>query len=330
MKGLVAFCIFLSLTLPATAVENGQVLYVGGTVPALTAALVGRLDTTSETSMTFEYPSNKLVIPYATRILPILDRSHSSLRGIAGNGGGTPQETGAPAFLPPFLSRCRARGAGYRFRSSKTYAAHASGGTGGSRSADMPAAFSVCWPELNSVWHSRKCHKRLTLCRDPALGCAHMRNIKNISPLLALPLLASMALAQARDWQAVKDLQTGAKISVRGASPFHNLCIFESATDEQLICEHILRGPRGAFVPRERVYERKRIREVRLEHSDAANIATGAAIGGGIGAALGASAGNGTLTRGGGALLLGTGGAIVGGLFGRDFPVVHGKVIYRR
>ena len=65
MKRLVAFFILLSLTLPAVAVEDGQVMYVGGTIPALTNNLVGRLDTTSETSLTFEYAANKLAIPYA-------------------------------------------------------------------------------------------------------------------------------------------------------------------------------------------------------------------------------------------------------------------------
>ena len=64
MKRLVAFFIILGLTLPAAAVEDGQVMYFGGTVPALTAGLVGRLDITSETSLTFEYGTSKLVIPY--------------------------------------------------------------------------------------------------------------------------------------------------------------------------------------------------------------------------------------------------------------------------
>jgi hypothetical protein len=80
----------------------------------------------------------------------------------------------------------------------------------------------------------------------------------------------------------------------------------------------------------EAVYPRDKIRDVRLEHSDAANVATGAAIGGGIGAAIGASAHNQSLTRPGGALLFGTGGAIIGGFFGKDFPITHGKTIYRR
>jgi hypothetical protein len=65
MKRLVAFFILLGLTLPAVAVEDGQVMYIGGTAENLATNLVGRLNTTSETSLTFEYSSNKLTIPYA-------------------------------------------------------------------------------------------------------------------------------------------------------------------------------------------------------------------------------------------------------------------------
>ena len=65
MKRFAALLLLLALTLPAAAVEDGQAMYSGGTVSALTAGLVGRLNTTSETSLTFEYGSNKLVVPYA-------------------------------------------------------------------------------------------------------------------------------------------------------------------------------------------------------------------------------------------------------------------------
>jgi hypothetical protein len=85
-----------------------------------------------------------------------------------------------------------------------------------------------------------------------------MKNIKAIFFLSAALLLASTAPAQTGDWQAVKNLQPGTKISVHSAGPFHNLCVFERATDEQLVCEHILHGPRGAFIPSEYVYERKK------------------------------------------------------------------------
>jgi hypothetical protein len=62
---LLSFVVAVALVLPAEAVEDGQVMYVGGTVPALSTGLIGRLDTTSEASLTFEAASSKLVIPYA-------------------------------------------------------------------------------------------------------------------------------------------------------------------------------------------------------------------------------------------------------------------------
>lgn len=65
MKKLAAFCLLLVLSLPAGAVEDGQVMYAGGTVAALQAGVLGRLDTTSETTLSFEYAGNKLPIPYA-------------------------------------------------------------------------------------------------------------------------------------------------------------------------------------------------------------------------------------------------------------------------
>src|SRR6266849_6728263 len=52
------------------AVENDQVMYMGGTPLALRAGVIGRLDTTSEKSLNFEsfegkLPGTKLLIPYA-------------------------------------------------------------------------------------------------------------------------------------------------------------------------------------------------------------------------------------------------------------------------
>ena len=65
MKKLITFCLLLALCLPLAAVEDDQVMYAGGTAPALRAGVVGRLDTTSEKSLTFEYSGAKLLIPYA-------------------------------------------------------------------------------------------------------------------------------------------------------------------------------------------------------------------------------------------------------------------------
>jgi hypothetical protein len=158
---------------------------------------------------------------------------------------------------------------------------------------------------------------------------------KKTIPFLVAPLLlAASALAQTSGWQAVKNLQPGTRISIRTDHLFiRNTCFFLSATDDQLVCERAVHSRRRMIIPPippEAVYERRRVREVRLERSEAANTMAGAGIGAGIGAALGASSNNGTLTRGGGALLIGGLGALVGGSFGREFPVIHGKVVYRR
>lgn len=65
MKKLAAICLLLVIAVPAGAVEDGQVMYTGGTVPALQAGVLGRLDTTSESALSFEYAGSKLAIPYA-------------------------------------------------------------------------------------------------------------------------------------------------------------------------------------------------------------------------------------------------------------------------
>jgi hypothetical protein len=65
MKKLVALFLLLALALPAAAAEGSEVMYCGGTVPSLKTGMVGRLDTASETSMTFAYHDGKLEIPYA-------------------------------------------------------------------------------------------------------------------------------------------------------------------------------------------------------------------------------------------------------------------------
>ena len=66
MKRFLPFCFLLLLSLSASALENGRAKYVGGTLPGLTAGTVGRLDTTSDTSLIFEHAGNKVEIPYAS------------------------------------------------------------------------------------------------------------------------------------------------------------------------------------------------------------------------------------------------------------------------
>jgi hypothetical protein len=146
--------------------------------------------------------------------------------------------------------------------------------------------------------------------------------------VLVMLLSVPGARAQKGDWKAVENLAPGTRISVKTAVRL--ICFFESATDDELVCSMHPPGP-GLGISYERRYDRSRIRDVRLEYSEAADIAIGATVGGGAGAIVGAVAGgNGTVTRGGGALLLGGIGALVGGAFGRDFPIAHGKVVYKR
>jgi hypothetical protein len=65
MKRFAPFFLLLVMALPAAAIEGRQVKYSGGTVPLLPAGAVGRLDTTSETAVSFEYAGNTFAIPYA-------------------------------------------------------------------------------------------------------------------------------------------------------------------------------------------------------------------------------------------------------------------------
>ena len=66
MKSLVAIFFFLAASLPAVAVEDGQVMYAGGTVSGVNQGVIGRLDTSSRTALIFEYSGTRVSIPYAT------------------------------------------------------------------------------------------------------------------------------------------------------------------------------------------------------------------------------------------------------------------------
>jgi hypothetical protein len=65
VKKLGTFWLLLIISLPAGAVEGGQVMYAGGTASVLQAGALGSLDTTSETILSFDSAGNKLVIPYS-------------------------------------------------------------------------------------------------------------------------------------------------------------------------------------------------------------------------------------------------------------------------
>jgi hypothetical protein len=143
--------------------------------------------------------------------------------------------------------------------------------------------------------------------------------------LCCVILIGSVAQSQSTDWQSVKRIHPGTRISVK--TRLRSICDFITATDETLVCEAA--HPGLIPIPQFRL-ERNKVREVRLEHSDTTNNAVGAAVGGSVGAAGGAMAANKTLTRGGGALLVGDIGVLIGGSMGEIFPITHGAVVYRR
>ena len=60
---LMAVVLLLAISPPAIAVEDGQVAYLGGTVP-IKEGTIGTLDTTSETALVFEYAGGKLALPH--------------------------------------------------------------------------------------------------------------------------------------------------------------------------------------------------------------------------------------------------------------------------
>jgi hypothetical protein len=66
MKRFFLFCFVALLTLPAVAIDANQVKYAGGTLPGVKVGVVGKLDTTSETSLVLEYAGNKISIPYSS------------------------------------------------------------------------------------------------------------------------------------------------------------------------------------------------------------------------------------------------------------------------
>ena len=66
MKHFMAVLLVLILMpMAAEAVEDGQVMYAGGTVAGLKQGSIGKLDTSSPDSLTFESAGQTIAIPYA-------------------------------------------------------------------------------------------------------------------------------------------------------------------------------------------------------------------------------------------------------------------------
>ena len=150
---------------------------------------------------------------------------------------------------------------------------------------------------------------------------------QRIALALAFLIITSDGLAQNADWQVIKSLQFGARISVKAARySLHDPCIFQQATDEGLTCLYVTHS---RWVPPSTIiFPKANVREVRLERGDGPNIALGTGIGAGVGATIGgALAPSGR--KAGAAAGVGLIGSLVGGWFGLEFPILHGPVIYR-
>src|ERR1700675_2193321 len=143
-----------------------------------------------------------------------------------------------------------------------------------------------------------------------------------IIPFLFAPLLlASRAMSQTGDWQAVQALRSGTKIKVTLKNgPTFGHCFFDGASDDQLFCTS-----RGGLLSRRKVYLRDEIEAVYLTHNGPA---IGLAVGAGAGAAIGATGSNcchaANALLGAGAL------GVVGWLSGTVAdPFFHGRAVYR-
>lgn len=65
MKNALVAILLVTTSCSLWAVDDGQVQYLGGTVPALEVNAIGKLDLTSESVMQFESTKGKFAIPYA-------------------------------------------------------------------------------------------------------------------------------------------------------------------------------------------------------------------------------------------------------------------------
>lgn len=119
-----------------------------------------------------------------------------------------------------------------------------------------------------------------------------------------------------------------ARLAVTVETSFAFPCIFEQATNDELLCHSLERKPSTPQDLEIRV-RRERIREIRVERREGANMLGGGLAGAGLGSGFGAIlAGAGS--RGASAYLFGLVGAKLGARSGSRVHILHGKVIYRR
>src|SRR5438067_891414 len=151
-----------------------------------------------------------------------------------------------------------------------------------------------------------------------------MRSRLLLSSFLILFTTIVFAKSPVGDWPSVEDIPSGWQITV--VTTFTFSCIFEKASDNELICSQLDR--RADVSDSHQIHVRRdRIREIRVEKRNGANSLAAAGLGGGVGAGFGGIAVAGA--RRPAAYLLGTMGAMMGARKGNDTHLLRGKVIYR-
>ena len=174
------------------------------------------------------------------------------------------------------------------------------------------------------MWQLRNCHKQSFFFSQRSY-CVGMQKPIMLLLMCFVVTTASYAKGPVGDWQTVEqDIPHGWQITVVTALTFP--CIFQQANDNELVCEQL--HHRWGSENNDIHVRRDRIREIRVEKREGANMLAGAGGGAIAGALLGAVVV--AHAMGPAALLLGMGGAGMGANTGRGLHILHGKVIYRR
>jgi hypothetical protein len=150
-----------------------------------------------------------------------------------------------------------------------------------------------------------------------------MRRLLLLTSLFVITT-AGFAKPPVGDWESVQDIPEGWQIIV--VTEFTFPCIFAQATEDELTCTSLRHGWAAPHSRQIRV-RRDRIREIRVEKREGANMLAGAALGAGTGAGFGAVAA--ASSKAAPVYLFGTIGALLGSHVGRDTHILRGKVIYR-
>lgn len=178
------------------------------------------------------------------------------------------------------------------------------------------------------------CHAQSEAQSEPQVPASAAPHVSVSTSPLTQVIQQAPIVARRGGWHDVEDLPSGTHISVQTLHGRRFGCVFESATDSELVCEPLRRTtacfacvllPPIIYGP---IYTDFRyVRDVHIEHPGS-NMAIGLAAGVGAGLLWGSRDTDATRPASmlvGGALL-----GTVGGFIGRHTPIIRGTVIYER